>query len=73
VARRTWTQLVDLGALLTRVKGLVVHLLAVGVYDEDGHDLLLLLVGARDIEDDLLGRAVELDVELVDLDVGRAV
>jgi hypothetical protein len=51
---------------------LVVDLLAVCVYFEGGHDLLLFSVCAGDIELDLLGGAVEFDVELVDFDVGVA-
>jgi hypothetical protein len=69
----TWTQLVDLGATLARIELVPVHLFAVGVHDERRHDLLLLLVGAGDIEDDLLGGAIELNVQLVDLDVGCAI
>lgn len=65
----TWTQLVDLVLAGARVELFVVQLPTVCVYGEGCHDLLLDLVGARYVKRDLLGRAVEFDVELVDLDV----
>jgi hypothetical protein len=73
IARRTWTQLVDFGAFVTWVEGLLVDLLAIGVDNKGRHDLLLLFVGTRNIENDLLRAPIELNVQLVDLDLCGAV
>lgn len=66
----TRTKLGNFVVFVARVEFFLVHFDAVGLDDKRSHDLLLFLAGTRDVEDNLLGGLVELNVHAVDLDVG---
>lgn len=62
--------MINLGVAFAGIEFAAVHLFAIGVHDERGHDLLRLLANTGDVKFDLFGVPVELDVEFVDDDVG---